>query len=117
MTDKKVQEAQVVEDNTKTAGQSNDINTGMAIVAYILFFIPLLTEYKDNTFVKFHVKQSLILTIAGVIVSWLAWIPFFGWILGVGVFILWVMGVMNAANGEQKELPYIGKYADEWFKF
>ncbi|MBP6855591.1 MAG: hypothetical protein KBC26_01280 [Candidatus Pacebacteria bacterium] len=31
-------------------------NIAMAIVAYILFFIPLLTDAKNDPFVKYHVK-------------------------------------------------------------
>jgi uncharacterized membrane protein len=26
------------------------------------------------------------------------------------------MGLINASKGEAKELPVIGKYAEEWFK-
>jgi uncharacterized membrane protein len=46
----------------------------MAIVAYILFFVPLLTESKNDPFVKYHVKQALGLFICGVIVFVLSWI-------------------------------------------
>ena len=31
--------------------------------------------------------------------------------------VIWVMGVLNAINGEQKELPIVGKYADQLLKF
>lgn len=114
MAEKKVKEAKVVEDNTKTSGKSTDVNTGMAILAYFIFFIPLLTEYKDNTFVKYHVKQSILLLIAYIICTL---IPVFGWIASFGVFVLWIMGVINAANGKQEPVPVIGKFAEEWFKF
>ena len=104
---------------------SSKKNTVMAMVAYILFFIPLLTKDKNDPFVKFHVKQSLVLLIAGVVVNvgeaLLAQLPMLGWVasgmigLIVSVFflVLWVMGVMNALNGKMEELPVIGKYADQ----
>jgi len=97
----------------------NDVekNKGMAILAYFLFFIPMLTEAKDSKFAMFHANQSLILALVAigifvlgsiiamvtfgfggglVLIAWLAWIVF------------WVMGIVNAANGKMKELPLIG---------
>jgi uncharacterized membrane protein len=93
-------------------------NTGMAIVAYILFFIPLLTESKNDPFVKYHVKQGLGLFIYVVAVSVLSWIlPWYlGWIislLSLGVFILFIIGVIAASKGEEKPLPLIGKFAEQ----
>jgi len=93
-------------------------NTGMAIVAYILFFIPLLTDSKNDPFVKYHVKQGLGLFICGVAVSILIWILpwYFRWIvnlLSLGVFILFVIGVIAASKGEEKPLPLIGKFAEQ----
>jgi len=93
-------------------------NTTMAIVAYILFFVPLLTEAKNDPFVKYHVKQGLSLFICGVAVSFLSGILswFFRWIsslLSFGVFILFIIGVINASKGEEKPLPLIGKFAEK----
>jgi len=44
--------------------KTEEKNTGMAIVAYILFFIPLLTDAKKDPFVKYHVKQGLVIFLA-----------------------------------------------------
>jgi uncharacterized membrane protein len=95
-------------------------NTGMAIIAYFLFFVPLLTDAKDDPFVKFHVKQSLLLWILAVVNSILVRIPIIGlvfWILGIGIFILWILGVINAANGSMTPVPLVGQYAEEYLKF
>ncbi len=99
-------------------------NTGMAIIAYIIFFIPLLTDAKKDPFVKFHVKQGLIIFIGwfviGIIGYILSFIPFVGWmisrLLNVLLFVLMIVGIMNAAKGERKPLPIIGKFAEK-FKF
>jgi uncharacterized membrane protein len=96
-------------------------NIGMAVVAYIIFFVPLLTESKNDPFVKYHVKQGLVLFLAGVAV-WLIMnvIPVFGLLIGpildIVLIVLLVMGIINAVNGVQKPLPIIGKFADN-FKF
>jgi len=40
----------------------------MAILAYILFFIPLLTDSKNDPYVKYHIKQGLVLFIGGILI-------------------------------------------------
>lgn len=96
-------------------------NTGMAILAYIIFFIPLLTEAKKDPFVKYHVKQGLVVFIVwiavGIIGSILPWqLSIIDRLLGLAVFVLMVIGIMNASKGEEKPLPVIGKFGEQ-FKF
>jgi uncharacterized membrane protein len=108
-----------------TPTPSSTKNTTMAAIAYVLFFVPLLTDSKDDPFVKFHVKQSILLVILSIIVSIfnsiIGRIPFIGWliglILGLGVFALWVIGIMNALNGKMTPVPVVGQYAEEYLKF
>jgi len=92
-------------------------NTGMAVVAYILFFVPLLTDAKDDPFVKYHVKQSIVLLIL-IVGGWIIGIiPILGWILALLLpifeFVLLVIGIINAVNGQEKPLPLIGQFADK----
>lgn len=63
----------MTETGTETKQVSKGKNIGMAIVAYIIFFIPLLTEAKKDPFVKYHVKQGLVLFIAWIIVGMLGY--------------------------------------------
>lgn len=96
--------------------QKKGKNTGMAIVAYILFFIPLLTDAKNDPFVKYHIKQGLVLFISWVAVSVLSWIPpimFISWILHLALTVLFVIGILHAINGEEKPLPFIGQFASK----
>lgn len=92
-------------------------NTGMAVVAYILFFIPLLTDAKKDPFVKYHIKQGLGLFIVEVgfwILSTVMERLFFIWgIIGLGLFILWILGIFNAVNGKKEPLPLIGQFAEK----
>ncbi|OGZ64463.1 MAG: hypothetical protein A2998_01995 [Candidatus Staskawiczbacteria bacterium RIFCSPLOWO2_01_FULL_37_25b] len=93
----------------------------MAVVAYIIFFVPLLTNAKDDPFVKYHVKQGLVLFITAVVV-WLiiSVIPIIGIliapILNIAIIVLLIIGIMNAVNGVEKPLPLIGHFAEN-FKF
>ncbi len=98
-------------------------NTTMAIIAYILFFVPLLTgDAKKDAFVKFHTKQGLVLFLLVVLLNVIDWIiPFyfwwtFNWILSLGTLVLLIVGISNAASGKQKPLPLVGGFADV-FKF
>lgn len=99
-----------------SAPQGASGNTGMAIIAYlgILVIIPLVTA-KDDQFVKFHSKQGLVLLITWVIANFLWAIPVLGWfaspIINLGCFILMILGIINAAGGQTKELPIIGQFA------
>jgi uncharacterized membrane protein len=89
-------------------------NTGMAIIAYlgILVLIPLLTEAKNDPFVKFHIKQGLLVLIGLVLSSIIVVVPVLGWAIGsliwIASIILMIIGIMNAANGKQEELPLVG---------
>ncbi len=95
-------------------------NIGMAVLCYlgILIVVPLLTDAKNDAFVKFHIKQGLVLIIASIAVSIINVIPVIGQIIsivgGLVVFILWIMGIINAVGGQEKPLPIIGQYADKF---
>lgn len=96
-------------------GDPQDIekNKGIAIVAYFIFFVPLLAA-KDSRFAMYHANQGLLLFLMALAVNVLGTIiPFIGWflILPFGmlfVIVLWVMGIINASQGKMKPLPVIG---------
>ena len=93
--------------------QDIEKNKVMAVLAYILFFIPLLAA-KDSKFARFHTNQGLVLFLGGIIASVVAVIPVIGWIVapiaGLVITVLAVIGILNALNGRAKELPVIGKF-------
>lgn len=99
--------------------QPKEKNTAMAAVAYLIFFLPLLTDAKDDQFVKYHVKQGLIFFISAVVV-WIfgTFIPIIGWILiwplNILLFLIWIFGILHAVKGEEKPLPLIGKFAEKF---
>lgn len=92
----------------------------MAIIAY-LWWVGLLIAFimnsdKKNAFAKFHIRQALLLTLIGIAGMFVFWIPFIGWALAIALLVLCVMGLISAINGQEKEVPVLGKYAQEWFK-
>jgi uncharacterized membrane protein len=91
-------------------------DTTMAIIAYIVFFIPLLLGAKDDPFVKYHVKQGMVLFVTWMVAWFLGILPIMGGTLGMILslisFVLMIIGIIGASRGEEKPLPVIGKYAD-----
>ena len=93
-----------------------DINSNkvMAILAYIgiLVLIPLFAA-KNSKFARFHTNQGLLLFIVALIAGIISRIPvigFLGTILDFVCFIFAIIGIIYAAQGKAKELPFIGKY-------
>ena len=98
----------------------NDVqqNKVMAVLAYIgiLFLVPLLAA-PNSQYARFHTNQGLVRflfdIVVGILTAVLAFIPFIGLIvsslLGLGVFVLMILGIVNAATGKANELPLIGK--------
>jgi uncharacterized membrane protein len=104
-------------DEPKKSEPPKGKNTVMAAVAYVVFFIPLLTEDKDDPFVKFHVKQGMALFVLWFTLGIVSMVPFIGWvvpILMLGVIALMAIGITGALKGQQLQLPFIGKYADNF---
>lgn len=87
----------------------------MAIVAYLIFFIPLLMEdMRKNKFVMFHTEQSILIVILYVLVSIVGTLTCgVGMVLYILCIVLQVIGIINAANGEVKLLPVIGQYGEK----
>ncbi|MDR1432621.1 MAG: hypothetical protein LBI99_10960 [Propionibacteriaceae bacterium] len=99
-------------------------NKGMAIIAYILFFVPLIAgTYKTSPYVKYHTNQGTALFVSmlaygvasGILGFVLGFIPIIGGILiwlvnlcSLALVALMVLGIVNAANGVEKPLPVIG---------
>jgi len=88
-------------------------NKVFGILAYIIFFIPLLAA-RDSKFAMYHGNQGLILFLGALIINIVgSIIPFIGWFLiipfgNLVVLVFAIIGIINAANGTQKPLPLIG---------
>ncbi|MFH4965933.1 hypothetical protein V8G69_13105 [Gaetbulibacter sp. M235] len=106
----------------KTAVVSEGKN--IAIIAYITF-IGLIIAFvmnneKKEPFASYHIKQSFGLALTGLALGAIGMIPILGWIINiVGIFVLlymWIMGLMNAINGKERAVPFLGEKYMEWFK-
>lgn len=116
--------------NTQDDGQmQNDIqqNKTMAILAYFIFFLPLLAA-KESKFARYHANQGLVLLLAyvalGIVQSIFNAVLFAALtyaslgvlgILGIiftlvylGLGVLGILGIVNAAQGKMQPMPLIG---------
>jgi uncharacterized membrane protein len=101
-----------------TTGGTVDEGRLFAFLSYFLwligFFIVLIAK-KDNKFAMFHAKQSLVLCIVGVASGVLHALPFVGSLLaaliGLVLFIFWIMGMIYALTGKETNLPIVGDLA------
>lgn len=101
-------------------------NRLMAVLSYlgILVVIPIIVE-PNSKFVRYHANQGLILLIASavygavmkILTLVVGWIPIIGSIIislasliGLVLFVFVILGIINAAQGNAKELPIIGSY-------
>lgn len=103
-----------------TKATKDDSGKVIAIISYItwigLIIGIILNIEKKNEFAKFHIRQSLLLNIIGIVGMLVFWIPFVGWILALILLVLWIISLIGAINGEKKVTPWIGQWAHDWFK-
>jgi uncharacterized membrane protein len=107
------------------SGLSDSAASGLAYVTIIPAIVFLVVEpYNRNPMVRFHSWQSIFLAIAYIVVRvgfiFLSMLPFFGFMLfpvrmliGLGFFILWLIVMIKAFNGERFKIPVVGDFAEK----
>ena len=89
------------------------------IVGWISGIIFLLIE-TENKSVRFHAIQSIIVFGILTIVNLIFWaFPYpvdrvLNWIVGAIAFILWVVLMYKAYQGEKYKIPWVGDQAEKW---
>lgn len=102
---------------TSTGLEENVAGLLCYVLGWISGLVFIIIE-KENKFVRFHAMQSIIvfgvLTIAYIILNW---IPFIGWVLGILIsileFVLWIILMIKAFQGEKFKLPWAGNFAEK----
>lgn len=87
--------------------------TLMGVLAYLgPLVIVSYVSAKEDPFVKFHIKQGLLLLILEVIVWVISPMLMSLWIianiLNLAALVLAIIGILNVTQGKEKELPFIG---------
>ena len=117
--------------NTHSGEATSDMNMeitteekNIAIIAYItvigLIIAFVMNNDKKAAFSTYHIRQSLGLALTGVALFVVGMVPILGWFISffgsLVLLYLWIMGLMNAINGKQKPVPWLGEKYEEWFK-
>ena len=110
---------------SSTGGLTDNVAGMLAYVTPIPAIIFLVTApYNRSRFIRFHSFQSIFFCVAmialGIALSILTVIPFMVLItaplhlvLGVGSFILWIILLLKANQGQMFKLPVIGDLAEK----
>jgi uncharacterized membrane protein len=95
----------------------------IAIISYITVIGTLIAfimnQNKHNYFASFHIRQAIGIFVVGLLVNFInryTNIDFLDMILGIGVFILWIIGLFGAIKGEERLVPLLGEQFQEWFR-
>ncbi len=99
----------------------------VAIVAYLTligFIVAIVLHGQKKTALgAFHLRQMLGIVLTGFVGGIAVYLTVFiliGILLVplfyIMMFIIWIMGIIAAANGEMKPAPIFGKMYQEWFK-
>lgn len=107
-------------EKTETGLEPNIAGLLCYILGWVTGIIFLILE-KQNEFVRFHAIQSIVVFGAITIVELIfGWIPVIGWILdyiiGVVAFILWIILMFKAYQGQRYKLPWAGDFAEKQLK-
>jgi uncharacterized membrane protein len=107
---------------TEPAGTSTGLAPNVAallcyVAGWITGIIFFVLEQK-NKFVRFHAAQSVVafgtITVAGVLLGLIPVVGgVFSSIIGIIGFILWIIMMVKAANGERYKLPWAGDVAEQ----
>ena len=114
-------------ERTSTGFSANVAAAASYFLGFITGIVFLLTE-RENRFVRFHAMQSILFSVACIVIS-IVWtiavgilVSFTGfWILtidvplrllfGLGIFLLWLYLMFQAYSQREFRLPWIGEIA------
>lgn len=86
-----------------------------AIVSHITiigWIIALVVNGKEkDPFASFYIRQVLGIMLIGLF----TWIKFIGIFISIGCLILWIISLVGAIQGEERPVPVVGEYFQQWF--
>lgn len=95
----------------------------MAIISHF-WVIGLVIAYimnmnKRNYFASFYIRQMIGLNIlqflnGAIIYKFLG--SSTGYVVGIIIFIFWIISLIAAIQGDEKETPVLGEYFQDWFR-
>lgn len=112
------------------SGMADNVAGMLAYITIIPAIIFLVMEpYNRNRFVRFHAWQNIFLHVAAVVI-WIALmiltavasvvpivghliVMLFGLVIWVGFFVVWIVLLIKANQGQMYKLPFIGDLSEK----
>lgn len=96
----------------------------VTIIGWIIAFVKSKDSSPKSDLVTYHLKQgfgiflfslvvNILLSVIITIVPSLYFLSYIGFV----IFILWIFGIINAANEQKKPIPVIGQMFEDKFSF
>jgi len=94
----------------------------VTIIPAIVFLV--LEPFNKKRFVRFHAFQSIFFFVAWIVIdiglAFIGHIPFLGWatfflwpLISLALFVIWLILVLKAYQGQMFKLPVIGDIAEQ----
>jgi uncharacterized membrane protein len=106
-----------VKDKTSVGLEPNVASLLCYTVGWITGIVFFILE-KENKLVRFHALQSIIvfgaITIASALLDWIPIVGgFFAAVIGIIAFVLWIVLMVKAYQGEKYKIPLAGDFAEK----
>lgn len=103
-------------------GKTIAIISYLTIIGWAIAFA--INSSNKSQLAIYHIRQSLFLMLAALLLyvlqTMLLFIPYLGWMVSLlltpvslCLFVLWIMGLISAINGEEKPVPIFGDKAQQ----
>ena len=97
----------------------------ITLIGWIIALVTYNSSNDKSSLAKFHLRQSFGIFATGiafyiVMIMMIFVMPFFFFIIpfiGIAVFILLILGLVAAVNGEEKPVPLLGDFYQKTFTF
>jgi uncharacterized membrane protein len=106
-----------MENQTVNEGKTTAIISHLWVIGLIIAFF--MNNSKKNYFASFYIRQmvglNLIQVLNGLVIKQLLGNTA-SYIVGIIVFVLWIISIIGAIKGEEKSVPVVGEQFQDWFK-
>lgn len=91
----------------------------LTIIGWV--FALIKHQQRQSEMSAFYLRQTLGITLLGVAGTFISTsLGSLGAasssVIGIATFVFWIISLIGAANGEQKIVPLLGEYFQDWFK-
>ena len=97
----------------------------ITLIGWIIALVSYNGSPDKSSLARFHLRQvfgifvtAFALYISIFILIWMVPFIFFLYpFIGIAIFILWIIGLIAAVNGEEKPVPLVGEFYQKTFTF